>query len=95
VVVCGDGGDIVLRVAGELDVATEPILTEALAAVRTARHHRVVVDLARVTFMDCHGLSALLLARRRGPVLVVGATGVVALVLDVTGARDAMVPVDA
>src|SRR4051812_27350270 len=51
----------VVRVAGDVDLATAPALRSLLA--RTGREADVLVDLSGVTFMDCSGLSALLQAR--------------------------------
>lgn len=58
-----------VRVTGELDAATGPgLLTNLRQASQAAS--RVCLDLAGVTFIDCSGLSALLLAlqeaRREG-----------------------------
>lgn len=47
-----------IRVSGELDLATAPLLRAAVDHVR--RTHvpvRVAVDLSRVTFADSHGLA--------------------------------------
>ena len=52
----------VLRVQGELDVATVPALREQLAALAA---ERVVVDLSQVTFVDSVSLAALLTAARK------------------------------
>ena len=51
----------VVRVEGDVDLATAPALRSLLA--RTGRETAVLVDLSAVTFMDCSGLSALLQAR--------------------------------
>lgn len=55
-----------LRVGGELDLATAPLLDEHLRRVaEVAPPGLVVVDLADVTFVDCSGLRPLLAARNR------------------------------
>ncbi|MDI9973786.1 STAS domain-containing protein [Rhodococcus sp. IEGM 1307] len=52
------GGPGVLRVRGDVDVVTAPVLSACLAeAVLTG--HSVVVDLLRVPFVGCAGLAAL------------------------------------
>ena len=50
---------MVVEVAGELDMATSPQLHESLQRVLDAGTHNVVVDLARVGFMDSSALGAL------------------------------------
>ena len=62
----GDGR-LVLRPVGDLDLLTAPVLAEALA--RSEPEETLVVDLARVTFLDSSGLRALLLAHEDGAVL--------------------------
>ncbi|MEU7061550.1 STAS domain-containing protein [Streptomyces sp. NPDC046197] len=53
----------VLTVAGELDHQTGDTLHQALD-VSSVPRPRVVVDLARVTFMDSSGLNILIIAHR-------------------------------
>jgi anti-sigma B factor antagonist len=59
----GEGAERVLRLRGELDVATAPEFERALLRLRP-RHQRVVLDLAELRFMDSTGLRILLQARR-------------------------------
>jgi anti-sigma B factor antagonist len=47
-----------VHVSGELDIATAPQLTEALDAALT-KASLVLVDLSRLTFIDCIGLGAI------------------------------------
>jgi anti-anti-sigma factor len=51
----------VVRVEGDVDISTAPALRSLLA--HAGPEAAVLVDLSRVTFMDCSGLSALLQAR--------------------------------
>jgi anti-anti-sigma factor len=79
-----------VRVGGEIDVATAPLLQEALLAQIECRM-RTVADLADVTFMDASGVGMLIsadrLARQRGVRLTVThPTGLVARVLRLTRA---------
>jgi anti-sigma B factor antagonist len=60
-----DDGTPVVSVMGELDLATAPALEEALLAVPDELAGRVIVDLARCSFMDLRGLHVLLAARER------------------------------
>ena len=63
------GDAVVVRVAGELDLATAPALWAALERALIDAH-QVVVDLSAVTFVDSTGLSVLLRAYQ-----AVGVTG--------------------
>ena len=51
-----------LRVSGEIDIATAPLLDERLRAAQSNGYTGVVVDLEHVTFMDSSGLRSLLRA---------------------------------
>jgi anti-sigma B factor antagonist len=59
----GAEGQRVVRLRGELDVATAPEFERALLRLRPQRQ-RVVLDLAELRFMDSTGLRILLKARR-------------------------------
>jgi anti-sigma B factor antagonist len=61
----GLAGTAVLRVDGELDVATAPRLTDEVDARLARRPTEVVLDLRGVGLMDSSGTGALLGARRR------------------------------
>jgi anti-anti-sigma factor len=53
-----------LAAAGEIDLATQPILmSEIEAAVETPGISGIMIDLGSVTFMDCYGMSALIAGR--------------------------------
>ena len=54
----------VVRVEGELDMATAPTLARALERVGTASRE-VVIELNRVSFLDVVALGELLRAQRR------------------------------
>jgi anti-anti-sigma factor len=57
-------GIVVLRLSGELDLVSEPILQDAL---ERARGHAARIELADLAFMDSTGLRALLGAAREFP----------------------------
>lgn len=83
-------GVAVVRVAGELDMFTAPLLREHLADQLPICSH-VVVDLEEVRFIGSHGLLALVdaytAARAAGVALFITATvgPAVARVLQITG----------
>jgi anti-sigma B factor antagonist len=58
-----DGDRTVLELAGEFDLAAEPVLTRELEKALPAS--TLVLDLRRVTFMDSTGLRLLLEADAR------------------------------
>ncbi len=61
----GPGGDIVvLRVAGEIDMLTLPVLKDALGAAMARRPADLVVDLAGVGFCCVRGFALLAAAAR-------------------------------
>lgn len=82
----------VLRVSGEVDLATAPELERALEQVPGAAR-AVVVDLHEVTFMDCAALPALLGARiRHGNALSLrGVPRPVKVLLEATGLASSFV----
>ena len=56
----------VLRLAGEIDVATAPGLRDRLVQLLGQGPPRLVVDLDGVTFLDSMGLAALVSGLKRG-----------------------------
>ncbi|WP_188197589.1 STAS domain-containing protein [Nonomuraea sp. SYSU D8015] len=58
-------GVAVLRVDGELDLATEQIFLRACDDLLARGQVKIVVDVSRVGFCDCTGLSAFIAAQRR------------------------------
>jgi anti-anti-sigma factor len=62
-----EGGGVLLRVSGELDIVSEPQLEAALA---DAERQPIRVDLSDLAFMDSTGLRALLGAARTYPEIV-------------------------
>lgn len=77
-------------VAGDVDMATEPQVTDAVRTVLAARPREVRVDLAAVTFLDSSGIRTLLQAQneaaeQRVVLRVVNAHPRVVQVLDLTG----------
>ena len=79
-----------VAIEGELDLATVPHVSAALAAEPVASAGAVVVDLTGVAFMDSTGLAALValehdLTDRGGRLLLACPEGPARLLLDVTG----------
>ena len=65
--VTGDNGVCVVRLSGELDVATAPELDARIAGVLDGHAGGVVVDLTPLSFLDSKGLACFLRAASRHP----------------------------
>src|SRR4051794_15682905 len=82
---------VTVRLAGCIDLGTQPLLQRALddaLAVREVRE--IVVDLRGLTLLDSTGIATILHAYRRGAssgvtLRTTGSTGMVHRVLDITG----------
>ena len=55
-------GVAVVHAPEELDLATAPLLHAALHKCIQAAHPTIHVDMSRVTFLDCRGISAVVMA---------------------------------
>ena len=55
-------GDVVLTLAGELDLAAAPTVREHLESAAATGAHSIVLDMAEVTFVDSSALRELLRA---------------------------------
>lgn len=83
------GASAVVRVVGELDLATVPELESALEGLPPGTRH-VLLDLTKLTFLDSTGMAALLTASRRlrsesGSLVLLVDDAQVLRVLQVTG----------
>ena len=65
--VSGDNGVCVVRLSGELDVATAPELDARISGVLDEHAGGVVVDLTPLSFLDSKGLACFLRAASRHP----------------------------
>lgn len=84
----------VLKVSGEVDIQTSPILDEHLKRAQAEGVSSIVVDLGEVTFLDSTGLSVLIAGLKRcqsagGNMRLVAPRPNVRRVLEVTGLLDA------
>ncbi|MEU6892477.1 STAS domain-containing protein [Streptomyces sp. NPDC046557] len=57
-------GRITVAVTGEIDIATAPLLAEALTEALADGATRIEADFSDVSFCDCSGLNVLLRAER-------------------------------
>ena len=88
---------LVVRVCGEIDIASAPKLREELMGVMRRYGARLALDLDGVTFMDCAGVSVLVAAHRHarlkdGWACVVRASRRVRKVLMITGLDQEFAP---
>ncbi|MEU7378653.1 MULTISPECIES: STAS domain-containing protein [unclassified Streptomyces] len=74
----------VLRVAGELDLMTSPVLRQRVHEVVAQGRHDLVLDLSEVFFCDSSGVGVLIAARR----LIRSCQGRLRLILPARGAVD-------
>src|SRR5215475_1290750 len=95
--VSAEPGYVVVSVAGELDVATAAQFREQLASVISGGARRIVVDLARATFMASAGIGVLMgthrvLAAQGGSLVLASPSPAAARVLSLLG-LDQVIPV--
>ncbi|MCZ0207982.1 STAS domain-containing protein [Streptomyces achromogenes] len=74
----------VLRVSGELDLMTSPVLRQHVHDAVAEGHHSLVVDLSDVFFCDSSGVGVLIASRR----LIRSCQGRLRLILPDRGAVD-------
>lgn len=55
----------VIEIGGEIDVYTAPRLREAIVAAVEEGHHRLIIDVQKVDFLDSTGLGVLVGALKR------------------------------
>lgn len=84
------GDHAVLSVRGEVDVYTAPKFRERLIELVTEGHHRVIVDLEGVDFLDSTGLGVLVgglkrLRSHEGDLLLVCTQSRILKVFEITG----------
>src|SRR5438270_4666192 len=65
IAVAHDDDRVVLSLDGELDMASAPLLQQAIEDVELAGKPMVVLDLQRLEFIDSTGLRIILSARKR------------------------------
>ncbi|MFJ8793627.1 STAS domain-containing protein [Streptomyces sp. NPDC102462] len=78
------GGWAVLRVSGELDLVTSPVLRQRVHDAVADGHRLLVVDLSEVFFCDSSGVGVLIATRR----LIRSCRGRLRLILPARGADD-------
>jgi anti-sigma B factor antagonist len=59
----GSDGDVLLEIAGEVDLASAPLFRAKLSAAIEDTHGLIILDLGEVTFMDSAGIDEMVRAR--------------------------------
>jgi anti-sigma B factor antagonist len=89
-----EGGVVVLRVAGEIDLVTAPQLEESVTRALSERPKVLVVDLTEVGFLASAGMSVLLAAHHQAgedtDLRVVASGSATFRPLDLTGLAQAL-----
>jgi anti-sigma B factor antagonist len=90
----GDGGTIV-AITGEADVGTEAQLQQSLLQIIRQRPAKLMLDVSGVSFMDCAGLRALLVIRRRAEMRgvflrLIATSAAVRRIIELTGTQEAL-----
>lgn len=86
-----DHGTVVVKVSGEVDLATAPAMREALDEIIVRQGNLSLrVDLAEVTFMDSTGLNVLVgtlkhLREHDGTMAIANPTPTIARLFELTG----------
>lgn len=85
-----EGHRRVVHLVGECDMSTAPQLREALLPLRGPEIDELIVDASELEFMDSTGLGVVIGCLKRlresgGVLKIVGATGPVRRVLEITG----------
>jgi anti-sigma B factor antagonist len=62
--VTASGSEVTVRVRGELDLATAPVLDREILAALTPGISVLILDLGGVGFLDSSGIASLIAARR-------------------------------
>jgi anti-sigma B factor antagonist len=88
----GNHGTVV-QVGGDLDIESDESFQQILLHIMRSYSPRLLLDLAGVSFMDCAGVRALVMTRRRaemrkGSLRLVAASMKVRRVITITGMKD-------
>jgi len=95
IAVLRDPDEIVLKLAGEIDMLTAARLSKVVNEILTDAPTRIVLDMAGVTFCDSQGLGTIVVLTKKAShsqsVLLLTNVGDFLLrVLDITGLRSAL-----
>jgi anti-anti-sigma factor len=80
----------VLRLAGDVDMATGPAIRDAIAMLQEQGHRHLCIDLRRVAFLDSIGLAVLVAAHKGakrigGQLRITGASAQILRLFELSG----------
>lgn len=89
------GSGAVVRIEGEIDLCVADRLCQLLLRIMRAQVPRLLLDLSAVSFMDCAGLRALVLALRHAELHgwsmhLIAASAITRRIITLTGREDAL-----
>lgn len=92
-------GWALISVEGEVDIASAPLLQDALDQAMADGEDRIAVDLQPVSFMDSTGLRWLITAQTKlteagGELVVIPGSGVVSRLLQIAGVEESFETVE-
>jgi anti-sigma B factor antagonist len=83
-----DGDTAVIRITGEIDIASREALTNAAQQAIAAGASRIILDMSEVTFMDSSGISAVITAQAIAPLTLRNPSDAVQRLIAATGLTD-------
>ncbi len=94
-----DGGTVRVRLQGELDNLSVPVLRQTVDTLYADGCFKITLDLAELTFIDSSGLGALVAVWRRcqsedGRATVVNPSDAVHRLMDMTGISRYLIPAE-
>ena len=94
-----NGGAVRVRLQGELDALSVPVLSQTVDTLYASSCFRISLDLSDLTFIDSSGLGALVAVWRRcqseaGRATVVNPSDSVRRLMDMTGIARFLIPAE-
>lgn len=94
-----EGGPVRVRLEGELDNLSVPVLRQTVDALYASACFQISMDLTELTFIDSSGLGALVAVWRRcqseaGRATVVNPSDAVRRLMDMTGIARFLIPAE-
>ncbi|HJQ43234.1 MAG TPA: STAS domain-containing protein [Jatrophihabitantaceae bacterium] len=89
--VLGDDGEVVLHIAGEVDISSISALREAINRAIELAPRRLVLELSGLTFMDSSGIAVILTAAEQiGAVELHNPTEIIRRLITLSGLADVL-----
>lgn len=85
-----DGDTAVIRIIGEIDIASRDTVTNAARAAVAEGASRLVLDMSEVTFMDSSGIGAVITTQTIASVMIRKPSLIVQRLITATGLTDTL-----